>query len=269
LAGIEKALNSIGSLNLLSLQDTPVHRIDPRSKIFVTIFFIFVTVSFSKYEFSGMLPLIIYPVVIMSLGRIPLKNIGLKILSVSPFAIAIGIANPFIDRQIILNIGNFGISGGMVSFFSIILKFVLTVGTALTLVATTGFETMCAGLIRFKIPKVFAVQLLFMYRYVFVLFDEALRMIRAHSLRSFSSYPDIRILGSFIGQLLLRSLNRAERIHNAMVSRGFDGDIRIMKTMKMRPADYSYIILWCMFFYLCRTYNLSQILGNLVIRINL
>jgi cobalt/nickel transport system permease protein len=93
-------------------------------------------------------------------------------------------------------------------------------------------------------------------------------MIRAHSLRSFRAYPDIRILGSFIGQLLLRSLNRAERIHNAMISRGFDGDIRIMKTMKMRPADYSYIILWCMFFYLCRTYNLPQILGNLVIRIN-
>jgi cobalt/nickel transport system permease protein len=268
LAGIEKALNSVGNLNLLSLQDTPVHRIDPRSKILVTIFFIFVTVSFSKYELSGMLPLIIYPVINMSLGRIPLKSIGLKILAVSPFAVAIGIANPFIDRQIVMNIGNFGISGGLVSFFSIILKFVLTVGTALTLVAITGFETMCAGLIRFKIPKVFAVQLLLMYRYVFVLFDEALRMLRAHSMRSFRSYPDIRILGSFIGQLLLRSLNRAERIHNAMISRGFDGEIRIMKTMKMRPADYSYIILWCMFFYLCRTYNLPQILGSLIIRIN-
>jgi cobalt/nickel transport system permease protein len=267
LAGIEKALNSIGSLNLLSLQDTAVHRLDPRSKIIVTIFFIFVTVSFSKYELSGLLPLIIYPVASMSLGRIPLKSIGLKILAVSPFAIAIGIANPFIDRQIIMNIGSIGISGGAVSFISIILKFVLTVGTALTLVATTGFETMCAGLIRFKIPRVFAVQLLFMYRYIFVLFDEALRMLRAHSLRSFRAYPDIRILGSLIGQLLLRSLNRAERIHNAMISRGFDGEIRIMKTMKMRPVDYSYIILWCMFFFLCRTHNLAQSLGTLIIRI--
>lgn len=267
MAGIEKALNSIGSLNLLSLQDTPVHRIDPRSKILVTIFFIFITVSFPKYELSGLLPLIIYPVVIMSMGRIPLKNMGLKILAVSPFAIAIGIANPFIDRQIIMNIGNLGISGGTISFLSIIIKFILTVGTALTLVATTGFETMCAGLIRFKIPRVFAVQLLFMYRYIFVLFDEALRMIRAHSLRSFRTYPDIKILGSLIGQLLLRSLNRAERIHNAMISRGFDGEIRIMKTMKMEPKDYSYIILWCMFFYLCRIHNLPQALGSLIIRI--
>lgn len=267
MAGIEKALNSIGSLNLLSLQDTPVHRIDPRSKIFVTIFFIFITVSFPKYELSGMLPLIIYPVVIMSLGRIPLENIGLKILAVSPFAIAIGIANPFIDQQIIMNIGNLGISGGTVSFISILIKFFLTVGTALTLIATTGFETMCAGLIRFKIPRVFAVQLLFMYRYIFVMFDEALRMIRSHSLRSFSTYPDIKIIGSLIGQLLLRSLNRAERIHNAMISRGFDGEIRIMKTMKMRPADYSYMILWCMFFFLCRTYNLPQALGSLIIRV--
>ena len=159
MAGIEKALNSIGSLNLLSLQDTPVHRLDPRSKIIVTIFFIFVTVSFSKYALSGLLPLIIFPVATMSLGRITLKSIGLKILAVSPFAIAIGIANPFIDRQIIMNIGKLGISGGTVSFISIIIKFVLTVGTALTLVATTGFETMCAGLIRLKNPRVYAVQL--------------------------------------------------------------------------------------------------------------
>lgn len=267
MAGIEKALNSIGSLNLLSLQDTPVHRVDPRSKILVTIFFIFITVSFPKYELSGLLPLIIYPVAIMSLGRIPLRNMGLKILAVSPFAIAIGIANPFIDRQIVMNIGSLNISGGTISFISILIKFILTVGTALTLVATTGFETMCAGLIRLKIPRVFAVQLLFMYRYIFVLFGEALRMLRAHSLRSFRSYPDIKIIGSLIGQLLLRSMNRAERIHNAMVSRGFDGEIRIMRTMKMRPADYSYIILWCLFFFLCRTYNLPQGLGNLIIRI--
>lgn len=267
MAGIEKALNSIGSLNLLSLQDTPVHRVDPRSKILVTIFFIFITVSFPKYELSGLLPLIIYPVAIMSLGRIPLRNMGLKILAVSPFAIAIGIANPFIDRQIVMNIGSLNISGGTISFISILIKFVLTVGTALTLVATTGFETMCAGFIRLKIPRVFAVQLLFMYRYIFVLFGEALRMLRAHSLRSFRSYPDIKIIGSLIGQLLLRSMNRAERIHNAMVSRGFDGEIRIMRTMKMRPADYSYIILWCLFFFLCRTYNLPQGLGNLIIRI--
>ena len=106
-----------------------------------------------------------------------------------------------------------------------------------------------------------------MYRYIFVLFDEALRMIRAHSLRSFRAYPNIRILGSLIGQLLLRSLNRAERIHNAMIARGFDGEIRIMKTLKMQPLDYSYIIFWCLFFFLCRTNNLPQTLGNLIIRI--
>jgi cobalt/nickel transport system permease protein len=166
-----------------------------------------------------------------------------------------------------MNIGSLNISGGTISFISILIKFVLTVGTTLALVATTGFETMCAGLIRLKIPGVFAVQLLFMYRYIFVLFDEALRMIRAHSLRSFRTYPDIKIIGSLIGQLLLRSMNRAERIHNAMISRGFDGDIRIMKTMKMQWPDYSYMIIWCMFFLLCRLYNLPQALGSLIIRI--
>jgi cobalt/nickel transport system permease protein len=261
LTGIEKALNSIGSLNLLAIQDTPVHRIDPRAKTLTTICFVIITVSFNKYDISAILPLLFFPVFMMSLGS------AVKVLAVSPFALAVGIANPFIDMQIIANIGSFGISGGTVSFISIMLKFILTVSSALILIASTGFETLCAGLIRLKVPKVFAVQLLFMYRYIFVLFDEALRMLRAHTLRSFRAYPDIRILGSFIGQLLLRSMDRAERIHRAMLSRGFNGEIRIMKTFKMRLSDYMFIISWCGFFVICRQFNLPEMLGSMILKV--
>ncbi|MDD3108585.1 MAG: energy-coupling factor transporter transmembrane component T, partial [Alistipes sp.] len=75
--------------------------------------------------------------------------------------------------------------------------------------------------------SVLSTQLLFVYRYLFVLLQEALSMTRARDARSFGrrSYP-LRVWGVMIGQLLIRTFERAERIHRAMLSRGFDGRIR-------------------------------------------
>jgi len=261
---IEYALASIGSLEQFSLQESFIHRIDPRAKVIVTAVFAAITVSLSKYNISGILPFFLYPVFLMSAGGIPLSGIAYKILAVSPFALAIGIINPFFDTQTIMIIAGVNMSGGIVLFVSIVLKFILTVSAALLLVAVTGFESLCAGLVRMKVPRVFAIQLLFMYRYIFVLFSETLRMLRAHSLRSSRNHPGIKIAGSFSGQLLIRSMDRAERIHRAMLARGFDGQIRLRKTIRMTINDSIFIIAWCAYFILCRIYNLSEIAGSAI-----
>jgi cobalt/nickel transport system permease protein len=65
----------------------------------------------------------------------------------------------------------FGISlsAGWISFLSILLKFALTVSAALLLIATTSFPGVCHALRRLGFPALFVSQLLFLYRYVFVL----------------------------------------------------------------------------------------------------
>ena len=69
-----------------------------------------------------------------------------------------------------------------------------------------------------------------LYRYIFVLIEEAIRMLRAYTLRSFLA-KKIRynIFKQILGNLLLRTIDRAQRIHMAMLSRAFTGDIKIAR----------------------------------------
>lgn len=250
-------------MDLLSYQDTALHRIDPGAKLITTLFFILTVVSFGKYEISMLVPYIFFPVYLLTAGNIPVLSIIRKILFISPFAIVIGIFNPVFDRDIIYILPDFGISGGWISFLSIIIKFTLTVSTALALIACTGFNNICYALNRFGAPKIFALQLMFLYRYIFVLAEEAARMVRARNLRSFNGKgKGVRTYGPLLGNLLLRTINRAERIHTAMICRGFDGNIRIVKKYKFGYRELVFVVLWVSFFILFRFVNIPLIAGN-------
>jgi cobalt/nickel transport system permease protein len=262
---IESSLQSLGYMDLLSYQDTALHKIDPRAKFITSLFFILTVISFGKYEISMLMPFVFYPVFLLTAGNIPAGYILKKILYVSPFAFMIGVFNPFFDQNVILHLGNTGISGGWISFISIMLRFALTVSTALALIACTGFNNICFALNRLGAPKIFAVQLLFLYRYIFVLAEEAARMVRARNLRSFNGKgKGIKTYGPLLGNLLLRTINRAERIHLAMICRGFDGNIRIMNKYKFGLKELFFVSGWISLFLILRFINISQLAGILV-----
>ena len=260
---IESALLNIGYLETLSYQDTPLHRLDPRVKLLTTLVFIIAVVSFGKYEITGLLPFIIFPVVLSAVGNLPPGYLAKKILLAAPFAFFIGIFNPLLDRAVLLHLGPFGISGGWVSFASIMLRFGLTVSAAFILIAGTGLNAVCLALEKLGAPNSFAVQLLFLYRYIFVLTEEALRLVRARSLRSFKGHGlGFKVFSHMIGQLLLRTLARAQRIHLAMLSRGFDGKIRLVRPLRLHGRDAAFFLGWSGLFILMRCYNIPQWLGQ-------
>jgi cobalt/nickel transport system permease protein len=264
MAKLGSSFFDIGYLDTLSYQDSPIHRLDPRVKIVITLVFIVMVVSFNKYAITGLMPFIIFPVAMIALGNLPPAFILRKMLWAAPFAVFIGIFNPLLDRQIVLHLGPVGISGGWISFASIMVRFILTVSAALILIATTGFTTVCMALERMGVPKSFATQLLFLYRYIFVLGDEAARLTRARALRSFNGKGmGIKVFGHMIGQLLLRTLDRAQRLHTAMLCRGFDGEIRLVRTWKPGVQDLAFFLAWLGLFILLRLYNLPHWLGNL------
>lgn len=261
---IGKSSFDIGYLDTLSGQDTLLHRLDPRAKLITTIAFIICVVSFDKYTLSALVPFFIYPVVLISAGGLPAKYIFKKAILVSPFAILVGLFNPFIDRQVLFYAGSIGISGGWVSLFSIALRFILTVSAALVLVSLTGFNAICAGLEKFRVPKPLVVQLLFFYRYIFVLVDEADRMVRAWSSRAFNSAEiHLKTYAFLTGSLLLRAFDRAERIYRAMCCRGFDGDVRIVRPMRIGCREIIFISGWIIAFVLMRYFNFALGLGAL------
>ncbi len=242
-----------------------LHRLDPRAKLIATLGFIVAVVSFDKYALSGLIPFCIFPIILIALGGLPAGYIFKKVLLVAPFAVLVAVFNPLIDSRVMVHIGPLGISGGWVSFFSILLRFVLTVTSALVLISLTGFNAVCLALAKFGMPRPFVVQLLFFFRYLFVLSEEAQRMLRARELRSFSDRPmQWRTFVSLTGHLLLRTLDRAERVYLAMCSRGFDGRIRILRTMKIGSREIAFVLGWALAFVFLRFYNIPLHLGALI-----
>jgi len=265
MASIETGLFELGQLDRLASQDTPVHRLDPRAKVVTTLVFLATVVSFSKYDILPMLPFAIFPVVMASEGRLPTRFLVRKLLAVAPFALVIGFFNPWLDREIVAYFGSIGISGGWVSYGSIVLRFLLTTSAALVLVGTTGMMGVCMAIERLGAPDVFATQLLFLYRYIFVLGEETMRMARARALRSFGNRGlGVRVYAQMLGQLLLRTYDRAQRIYLAMQCRGFDGHVRLTKRLHFSARDAVFTVGWSATFILLRLYNVPLIIGRLV-----
>ena len=256
---------SIGRLDRLSYQDTFVHRLDPRIKVVCTMLFLFTVISFSKYEVASLLPFFLFPVLLTTIGEIPIKFLLKKIILVSPFAIFIGIFNPFLDTRTVTVLAGIPLSAGWLSFISILMKFSLTISAALLLIATTSFPGICHALRRLGVPAIFVAQLLFLYRYIFVLMEEAMRIVRARDMRSFGKRGlGMKVAVRLIGTLFLRTVERAERIYSAMLCRGFSGDIPSLKKYQLRSSDVLFALTTIAFLVLFRFVPITEILGRFV-----
>jgi len=254
----------IGRLDRLSYRDTFVHRLDPRIKVIAAILFLFTVISFPKYEVVALVPFFLFPALIMTIGDIPVPFILRKVLLVSPFAVLIGIFNPLLDATTVAVIYGIPVSAGFLSFLSILLKFALTVSAALLLIATTSFPAVCHALRRLGFPAIFVTQLLFLYRYLFVLMEEAMRIIRARDMRSFGTRgTEIKVFARLIGTLLFRTVDRAERIYHAMLSRGFMGDIPSLRKYHITTIDLAYLAMTIVFLVIFRFFRVTEGIGRI------
>lgn len=262
---IDGSLLDFKRLDLLAMRESAVHRLDPRAKVLTTLIFIVCVVSFGRYELAAMLPFCLYPVTLMALGDLPAGYIARKVMVVIPFAVMVGLFNPLFDRQVLLQLGPLDIWGGWLSCLSIIVRAILTAAAAITLVAVTGFPAICEALERLGMPRVFAVQLLFLYRYIFVLTDEGGRVARARQLRACGRRGlGLRQFGPLLGHLLLRTWERAERIHMAMLARGFTGEVHTRHQGRFGATELLFFLGWTVFFILLRLNNLPLQLGLLL-----
>lgn len=265
---LEKNFHDLRNLDTMARGETWVHRLDPRAKLITTLLFLLTVVSVDKYAIAQLLPFLLYPVALIAIGGLPPRYFLRKIGVVAPFAILLGIFNPLLDRAVMLQLGPLAISGGWLSFTSLLVRFSLTVGTALVLIAMTSFNGLCLALESLRVPRLFVTQLLFLYRYLFVLVDEARRMTRARELRTFARrHPGLKTFGSMLGHLLLRAADRAERIHLAMRCRGFDGHIRLLTTPAFGAMDALFVLGWFSFFLLCRLFNIPGLLGGAILEV--
>jgi len=115
----------------------------------------------------------------------------------------------------------------------VLAKGFLSFTVVLVLVHTTGFDKLLGALRSIGVPKLLVAMLAATYRYVFVLLEELERMRRAQFARTFDcphrlSRITVTNGTRLIGMLFVRCSERAERVHAAMVARGFDGEVRVL-----------------------------------------
>jgi cobalt/nickel transport system permease protein len=264
---LARTLDDLRSLDALAARDTTLQRRDPRAKLLATLLFIVTVVSFDRYSVAALLPLALYPTVLAAQGELPPRLLLRTLWLASPFALMIGIFNPLLDRAPLLAIGGVAVSGGWVSLASILLRFGLTAAAAVVLVAGSGMPALCAAMSRLGMPQVFTVQLLFLYRYLFVLAGEAQRMTTARELRAGAGAArmSLAVHASLLGHLLLRAFARAQRVHAAMLARGFDGELRLAGPWRWRLADTLFIVGWCAFFVAVRRVDVPNLIGALLV----
>ena len=219
-----------------------VHSLHPMAKLFVTVIYLVVLLSFHKYALAGVLLMAAYPILLFTLGDIAFRPMWRRMFIILIPVCLVGIANPFFDHTPIFA-GHPGITGGMVSLVTLLLKGVLAVSACYLFMVTTTMEDLCRALRKLRVPAVLVTVIMLVHRYLIVFAEEVDRMRTAYQLRAPSQKGvHFRAWGSLVGMLLLRSVDRAEAVYQAMTLRGFSGDFPADRDKPLSRADIAYCL---------------------------
>lgn len=222
--------------------ESPIHRLDPRIKLVLTLAFILAT---------ALTPMGVWPVYILLFALVLsveiISELGVwRVLKRSSLALPFMLAalplifNTGTDKLFAfpIGIGELTVFGeGLERFLSIVVRSWLSVQMAIVMASTTPFPDLLIAMRGIRIPRLLVAIFGLMWRYLFVMADEAGRLLRARESRSGDSgQPGLKVGGSIpwrarttggmAGSLFLRSLERGDRIHSAMAARGYNGEIK-------------------------------------------
>jgi cobalt/nickel transport system permease protein len=233
---------------------SPIHTLDPRVKFVLTVVFILCT---------ALTPMAAWPVYILLLALVlsveMLSELGVgyvlkRAMLALPFVLAalpVIFTTPGVEFFSI-TLGPWTLTAslaGLERFLSIAVKSWISLQGAILLAATTEFPDLLAAMRAVRVPRLLVAIFGLMWRYLFVLVDEAMRLMRARAARSgISADPKLkpggsivwraRVVGGMAGSLFLRALERSDRIYMAMVSRGYDGEVRLVPLPVLKPFDW-------------------------------
>lgn len=262
---ISNAIHEIHYMDTLASKDQWVNRLHPLVKLIITISYIVAVVSFQKYDVIGLAGMVIYPVAGFILSELSFWDSVKRLRLILPLICFLGILNPFFDKNQVL-IAGIQISAGVLSMTTLILKGVFSVLASYLLIATTSIDKLCYAFSILHVPRAMVTQFMLTYRYITVLLEEVDCITQAYALRAPKQKGiHFRVWGSLTGQLLLRSMDRANNVYESMLLRGYKGDYRHMSEgLAVRPQDIVYLLLWMGIIVLFRMYPMMLVIGNLV-----
>lgn len=223
--------------------DSPVHRLDARAKLLAVLAYSAVLISFDRHALAVMAPMAAAPLAMLWCSHVPAGFALRRVLVLSPFILMLCLASPVYDRApvaVALGPWRGELAAGWLTAGNIALKFALGMLALTAVMATTPFSALLEAMRRLGSPKALVMQLSLLYRYLFVLVGEALRIRRGRDFRGSARAPVGRRLaavGGAVGVLFMRTLERSERVQTAMAARGWRGESRSLRALRWRPAD--------------------------------
>lgn len=209
--------------------DSPLHILEARTKLLAFTALIITVLCLPGDR--GFLFVIYFfaAAILMGISQIPLAYIIGRAFFILPFIVLASIAAPWKDYP------------GLIILLA---RAILCLILLILLTNTTRFAELLRGLRKLGCPQILVMNLSFLYRYLFVLTEEVLRMKQARDCRGVGRAPlkrELKILSSMLGTLLIRSFERAERMHSAMLSRGFSGDFHVMSPRRFSWRDLAFL----------------------------
>ena len=264
---MQKAIRELAEMDELAARSSPIHTLHPLVKLISTIAYIVVTLSFDKYDLGGLVPMALWPILLFQISGIDVKSCFYKLRIVLPLVMAVGLFNPFFDKTVVLKLGNLAVTGGSLSMLTLMLKGLFCLMASFLLMATTPIDNLCAALRQLHVPKMLVTLLLLTYRYVGVMTEELAVMTDAYHLRAPRQKGiHISAWGSFLGQLLLRSMDRAQELYSSMLLRGYHQHFHYADIKPFRKRDALYMIVCIAVFLLLRTVKVAELLGGTIVR---
>jgi len=228
-----------------------IHHLDPRVKVLVTIAFIISNALLPDGAWVAFALAWVFILIANAFAQLGIGFTFRRSFIALPFALAAITVLFSIPGEPVTSfrfvMWNFTITdAGLLRFISIVIRSWLSVQMAILLVAVTEFPKIVHALNHLRVPTIITVIISFLYRYLFVLADEVLRLLRARQARSAATAGispggsvvwRARIAGHMAGQLFLRSYERSDRIYNAMLSRGYKGELMTIHPHHFHASD--------------------------------
>jgi cobalt/nickel transport system permease protein len=226
---------------------SPVHRLDPRAKILALIAVTLVAVSapLAAWPVFAGCALVLGAVAVAA--RVSASDIWRRARFILPLVLLAAALLPFVRKGgQAYELGPLtAYEDGLTVFAAVAVKAAIGTVSAVLLGATTTFPSVLRGLEAMRVPRLLVLIAAFMYRYLFVIVEEAGRMRAALAARAYRPRTALHAgaLGRMATAMFLRTYARGERVYHAMLARGYSGAMPQLSPLVLRRADVLFVAL--------------------------
>ena len=229
-----------------AIGESIIHRLDPRIRLSLTVLYSFVVAL--SYQFSVLVLALSISSILVLIARIRIQEILKRLIIVNALFLLLWLVLPLTFKgEALARMGSLAISRpGVILAAQITLKSNAILIAVIALITTMSFSTLGHSMYRLRVPEKIVYLLLMTYRYIFVIEEEYLRLMRAIKIRGFrpgTNTNTYRTYSYVIGMLFVRAAARAERVHQAMQCRGFNGKFYSLQEFQASATGWIFAVM--------------------------